>query len=278
MEPIYIRTDKNGTKIYEDWTCPRCGGAGGADCWAYTGWKCYECGGSGRAHKPQIIKVYTEEYQKKLNERNAKRLEKKRQEALANVGKNIEKLGFGKEGESYAIYRVVGNTFSIRETLKLLGCKYDSFLGWYSSKDLEGYETQRLTFDEIAHICDNGYVAFNNYSDIQPLLIENIRKEQRAKELAESSNHIGNIGDKITIDCVAKCVGHWTTSFYGHEVYTYKYILNDKEGNQYVWTTSSGSLPEGEEITVKATVKEHSEYNGIKQTVIKNCKKVGGAE
>ena len=31
MEPIYIRTDKNGTKIYHDWTCPRCGGAGYAD-------------------------------------------------------------------------------------------------------------------------------------------------------------------------------------------------------------------------------------------------------
>ena len=28
MKPIYVRTDKNGTKIYHDWTCPRCGGAG----------------------------------------------------------------------------------------------------------------------------------------------------------------------------------------------------------------------------------------------------------
>mgnify|MGYP003165815777 CR=1 FL=1 len=45
---VYIRTDKNGTKIYHDYTCPRCGGAGGADQWIYTGWTCYECGGTGR--------------------------------------------------------------------------------------------------------------------------------------------------------------------------------------------------------------------------------------
>ena len=44
---VYIRTDKNGTKIYHDYTCPRCGGAGGADQWIYTGWTCYECGGTG---------------------------------------------------------------------------------------------------------------------------------------------------------------------------------------------------------------------------------------
>ena len=120
----YIRTDKNGTKIYEDWTCPRCGGKGGADCWAHTGYKCYECGGSGRAHKPQIIKVYTEEYQQKLNERNAKRLEKKRQEALKHVDATIAKMGFGKEGDEYVIYRVVGNTYAIKDALKELGCRY----------------------------------------------------------------------------------------------------------------------------------------------------------
>lgn len=26
----YIRTDRNGTKIYHDWNCSRCGGAGQA--------------------------------------------------------------------------------------------------------------------------------------------------------------------------------------------------------------------------------------------------------
>ena len=29
---VYLRTDKNGTKYYANYTCPRCGGAGGSDC------------------------------------------------------------------------------------------------------------------------------------------------------------------------------------------------------------------------------------------------------
>ena len=28
---VYLRTDKNGTKYYANYTCPRCGGAGGSD-------------------------------------------------------------------------------------------------------------------------------------------------------------------------------------------------------------------------------------------------------
>ena len=69
----YIRTDKNGTKIYEDYTCKRCGGMGGLEQWAYTGWNCYDCGGTGKARKPEIVKVYTPEYRAKLDEMARKR-------------------------------------------------------------------------------------------------------------------------------------------------------------------------------------------------------------
>lgn len=62
----YIRTDKNGTKIYEDWTCPRCGGQGWAGQWKFTGVICFRCGGSGLRSTPKIIKEYTDEYAAKL--------------------------------------------------------------------------------------------------------------------------------------------------------------------------------------------------------------------
>ena len=62
----YIRTDKNGTKIYEDWTCPRCGGQGWAGQWKYTGVTCFRCGGSGLRTRPVLVKEYTDEYAAKL--------------------------------------------------------------------------------------------------------------------------------------------------------------------------------------------------------------------
>lgn len=65
----YIRTDKNGTKIFEDYTCPRCGGEGWAGQWKYTGVVCFRCGGSGLRTRPVIVKEYTPEYLAKLEAR-----------------------------------------------------------------------------------------------------------------------------------------------------------------------------------------------------------------
>lgn len=65
----YIRTDKNGTKIFHDWTCPRCGGEGWAGQWMYTGVTCFRCGGSGRRERPVIVREYTDEYAAKLEAR-----------------------------------------------------------------------------------------------------------------------------------------------------------------------------------------------------------------
>lgn len=122
---VYVKTDKNGTKIYHDYTCPRCGGAGGADQWIFTGYTCYECGGSGKSYKPTIIKEYTPEYRAKLDAQRAKRAEKQRLERVAefksNLPKLIEEKGFNAEGK---LYVAVGDTYSIKDQLKEAGAKW----------------------------------------------------------------------------------------------------------------------------------------------------------
>ena len=79
----FVRVDKNGTKIYLDWSCPRCGGRGGSEQWAMTGFTCYECGGSGRSEKARVYKEYTPEYAAKLEARAAARWERQHAEELA---------------------------------------------------------------------------------------------------------------------------------------------------------------------------------------------------
>ena len=69
----YIRTDRNGTKYFNDWTCPRCGGAGQSDNWIATGKMCWACGGTGKRPQPRVVKVYTPEHQAKLDAQRAKR-------------------------------------------------------------------------------------------------------------------------------------------------------------------------------------------------------------
>lgn len=84
--------------------------------------------------------------------------------------------------------------------------------------------------------------------------LKNIQKEE------SNSEYIGNIGDKIEFTSDTTVISSYYTE-YGI-TYIYKFIFN---GNVIIWRTNKkldGTL------TIKGTVKEHSEYNGIKQTVI----------
>lgn len=98
------------------------------------------------------------------------------------------------------------------------------------------------------------------------------------------SEYIGTVGSRVSFEAVYKKYSEYKThfTFYGetHAVYQ----LEDADGNRIVWDTTSGfiedkkmerdrngMLPiiwEGAKLLVKATVKDHSEYKGVKQTKI----------
>lgn len=100
-------------------------------------------------------------------------------------------------------------------------------------------------------------------------------EEKRIREQKTISKHVGNIGDKIemvvTLDHRA-----WfeVPAFCGYGTETkYIYTFRDLSGNALVWKTTSGKdIENGEQVTIKATIKEHSEYDGEKQTVLTRCR------
>lgn len=83
---------------------------------------------------------------------------------------------------------------------------------------------------------------------------------------------VGTVGDKIK--AVATVVYKQTIeSMYG-PVVLHKFVTENKE--VLCWFQSSGStlqLEEGDTLTLTGTVKEHKEYRGQKETVIKGVKK-----
>ena len=85
--PQYVRTDKNGTKIYNDINCPRCAGEGESDNWWATGKTCFKCGGTGKRATPLAVKVYTKEYWERLE---ARRAAKAAAEAEANAPAGLQ--------------------------------------------------------------------------------------------------------------------------------------------------------------------------------------------
>ena len=62
-------------------------------------------------------------------------------------------------------------------------------------------------------------------------------------------------------------------SRYGPE-HKFLYKMTDDSYNVFMWFTTKNTLEEGEQVTIKGTVKDHTEFNGVKQTVLTRCKKL----
>ena len=125
------------------------------------GYTCYECGGSGVTPlNPQIIKVYTPEYEAKLKAqreaRAAKREELMRQEAAEKKQEWIDT--HFPEGK---IYVFVGSTYNIHEELKAAGAIYRSETGWHFKHPQDKYPTIEMSLEESTHESYSGFMRFN---------------------------------------------------------------------------------------------------------------------
>lgn len=105
--------------------------------------------------------------------------------------------------------------------------------------------------------------------------------EERAEaERKAKSQYIGAEGDKIDISVTLERRAWFEIpSFAGFGTETkYIYTFRDDQENAIVWKTSKGLIYEtGEKLNLKGTIKELSEYDGEKQTVLTRCKITDGA-
>lgn len=256
---VYVRTDKNGTKIYHDFTCDRCGGRGGSEAWKFTGWTCYKCGGSGRVMEPQIIKEYTPEYRAKLDAQAAKRREKKLAQAQAEKGAKQAEWKASKGFQNDRIHVVgIEDSFNLKNDIKAAGGRYNEYTGWYFSEPHEEFKTVEITAEEALIEDEWGKLDWRN----------TIRDAVKAKQPANPSKHIGAVGDKLELEVTHIRTGGYDTQF----GYTYVHSFKDADGNILVWKTAACSGFESTTLRLKGTVKDHDEYNGVKQTILTRCK------
>lgn len=270
---VYLRTDKNGTEIWADYTCPRCGGAGGADAWTYTGWTCYSCGGTGRRDKPQLIKYYTPEYRAKLDERTRKRAEKKRLERVAelkaNLTEHMKEKGFNESGKMYV---TIGNTYEIKDQLREAGAKWEPrFRSWVFSEKPEEFDTIELSFDEVCEV--NEMAGQIEYKDID--FISLIESKLPAPEIV--SEYVGEKGKRLEFKATLEDWRSWEVPSYSGWGTDTKvlYKFRDESGNILIWCTTGygvdSKIKKGDKIILRGTVKNHSEYKGEKQTELQRC-------
>lgn len=128
-------------------------------------------------------------------------------------------------------------------------------------------------------VCSDQYTDFRSLGILVSLTtaynrhigeLKAYEEKQKAHEAeVKGSEYVGEIKDRITVNCTSfTCISSWA-NMYGM---TFLYNFKDADGNVFIWYASKPVDNEDRVATVTGTVKDHSEYNGVKQTVLTRCK------
>lgn len=219
--------------LTRDEDCSRCGGAG----WfAVPQWPeggiCFQC--RGRCQLPRTHRVFSAEKLAVLVNAADKKTAKKIAEATAK--RERQRQDFITWAKPHG--KLIGGILTAK--------------GRFMS-DLASKLRQRWTLSE------------KQLDAAQRILTS--QAEQVAQDAA--SNYVGVI--KTRIEFEAHVIGvYGSEGFYGH---TDIVKFRDADGNLFVWFASGYTGLEREDrISIKGTIKEHSEFRGVKQTALTRCK------
>jgi len=267
------KIDEESRKALVSECCYKCGGSGH---YLHFG-ECFACGGTGRNEK--LVKIYTpEEYEKYLQnaertkERKTEKREAERRFAEEHSEENMKKAlaEAGYDPEDPQVYVIGGaNTFAIKDWLKENGFKFNSELNWYCMQPKEVPAPYKL-----APIPFSSCFEWNCY-------FKKFNLKEGAKELADAARNslypksnsewMGDIKERLRNIEVTYVSSRDIESYYGLSIlYTFK-----AGENILVWFCSGKGLPQdievGDSFLLTGTVKDHKEYNGVKQTVLTRC-------
>lgn len=153
------------------------------------------------------------------------------------------------------------------------------------------YQTAQEIIDHVLNLEDNNNYVHNlkvlcantmtSYGNINMLCSAIVcwnkeleRRERKAKRDAENadlmkSEYQGNVGDRTTFEIANwKALTSWET-MYGITV-LYRFI--DVNGNVIIWKSSKYIDDQKEVAKLTGTIKEHKDFNGVKQTIVTRCK------
>ena len=229
---------------------------------------CFRCNGSGYISKE--VRLYTVEEAEKMEKRNEAARIKREQEREAkmkaefanNKRKWLEKNGFTQDGVTYI---VTGDSYSIKDELKAAGFIFDPVLRWHKA-DPAGYEdrVKKVELDQVIQISawGEGHYITGAKDFVDNLLTENSEDK--------NSEWIGEKGSRYTFENVTFVSRR---GFNGKFGFSNVYTFRTEEGNLLTWfSTVDVDKEVGDVFTLAGTVKDYSEYKGIKSTVLSRCK------
>ena len=279
-EPFTNEKGKLCTRIID--TCPRCGGSGIIAARVENGriipipvdgGICYQCGGSGKIS--DVVRLYTQKEREALDRATERRHEQAEQEREENKKKMIAeagekaaqwrtKNGISEEGYTYVI---TGDSYSIKDELKIAGWVYSPALKWHSANPA-GYENRVLKLD--ADFLNIEYSAWGD-GYFPADLAKRVNEALDALLPPSTSEWLGELGDKIKELPVTLVRYNVCAGFRGgvQNIFTFE----DEKGNVLTWFTATHTdIKVGTKFILEGTIKKLDEYKGTKQTVMTRCK------
>lgn len=156
----------------------------------------------------------------------------------------------------------------------------------YKSKDTEAFVEDALEWiksynepndfmENLRVICSGSHIKVSDVgfaACLMDLYKRHLEYEKKSKQKAQENEmyrYYGEVGEKVTLNGKLACVTSYSTQF--GVMFIYKMIYNSAI---FVWKTSKylGIDDSGEEVSLVGTIKEHSEFRGVKQNMLVRCK------
>lgn len=139
--------------------------------------------------------------------------------------------------------------------------KAQEVIDWWVAREGDlgefDYKLQTIAMSQYMRVRDERVAAWAVHSWFKasaPVIVEG------------ANEFLGTEGERLNkIEVVLERAQFLYENDYGT---TYLYVFKTPDGNTIVWKTSPRDLDEGTRLLISGRVKEHTEYNGVKQTVI----------
>lgn len=162
----------------------------------------------------------------------------------------------------------------------------DKWHNIYKSKDTEAFVEDAIEWiksynepnnfmENLRVICSGSNIKVSDVGfaaclmDLYKRHLEYEKTRKQKEKDNEVYRYYGEVGEKVTLNGKLACVTSYSTQF--GIMYIYKMICNSAI---FVWKTSKdlGIDDSGEEVNLVGTIKEHSEFRGVKQNMLVRCK------
>lgn len=140
--------------------------------------------------------------------------------------------------------------------------------GWANSSNEYEYNLSVIARGETVKEKQMG-LAVSLYPTVNRIqTLRKVKAEQNAVKAA-TSEYIGKVGERVR-DIEAACV---EARFISQTQFGDRYLYKFQSDNvTMIWFTEGRNIEVGNKYVVTGTVKEHTVYNGVKQTSLTNCK------